>query len=522
MTFEKAMERVLSGHKNCKVTSVMDIKDNFVVAIEPNNWNQDEILMDPFFAVNKQTGKVSEWTPIMDPEGFKQALAHGIVYKEGDPIPEEKPDVLKHSEGMTVDELYHHGIKGQKWGIRRFQPYLPGSKVKGGKEVGKATKVKQRGSIVEHFKAKQAEHKKAAAVKKAQATRKANIDYEAAKKKAIESGTAEDLAKFKGKLTNEEYSKAFMRLQNEKKLADMVAANEKTVWDTIDKGANIVNRLSGYMGVVANAKTKYDAMNDALHKKENDDKKEKAEKEKNKFLTNIDSITELNEGVEKYNVTPQQYQAAMNILANKKMNRVRFGTKEGDQFKEDQDFEDQNKKAAREQAAKEQADRTRWDAEQNWKQYQKRQAKAAWESYKKDRDTPKDGTWRPYDDGDNSGSSSSKSTENHRGGGFRGERWGTRPSPAANQLLLTMKDSTPSSSSVNSGKRVISGFTSPGSKNYRVTSQLEFGGSKVTRATAQSSKPSSSVEATRRAVEATKRERDRQKEIDKKRKARLG
>ena len=50
----------------------------------------------------------------------------------------------------------------------------------------------------------------------------------------------------------------------------------------------------------------------------------------------------------------------------------------------------------------------------------------------------------------------------------------------------------------------------------------EFGGSKVTRATAQSSKPSSSLEATRRAVEATKRERERQKEIDKKRKSKMG
>jgi len=38
------------------------------------------------------------------------------------------------------DELYHHGIKGQKWGIRRFQPYSKGQKK--GKEVGKAAKGK--------------------------------------------------------------------------------------------------------------------------------------------------------------------------------------------------------------------------------------------------------------------------------------------------------------------------------------------------------------------------------------------
>ena len=36
------------------------------------------------------------------------------------------------------DELQHHGIKGMKWGVRRFQPYQKGKTVKGGKEVGKA------------------------------------------------------------------------------------------------------------------------------------------------------------------------------------------------------------------------------------------------------------------------------------------------------------------------------------------------------------------------------------------------
>ena len=36
------------------------------------------------------------------------------------------------------NELQHHGIKGMKWGVRRFQPYQKGKTVKGGKEVGKA------------------------------------------------------------------------------------------------------------------------------------------------------------------------------------------------------------------------------------------------------------------------------------------------------------------------------------------------------------------------------------------------
>lgn len=33
-------------------------------------------------------------------------------------------------------ELYHHGVKGQKWGVRRYQPYGAGDHVKGGKFVG--------------------------------------------------------------------------------------------------------------------------------------------------------------------------------------------------------------------------------------------------------------------------------------------------------------------------------------------------------------------------------------------------
>lgn len=42
------------------------------------------------------------------------------------------------------NELYHHGVKGMHWGVRRFQPYRKGDKVKGGKEIGKAAKVEQR------------------------------------------------------------------------------------------------------------------------------------------------------------------------------------------------------------------------------------------------------------------------------------------------------------------------------------------------------------------------------------------
>lgn len=385
--------------------------------------------------------------------------------------------------GLAEDELFfeHHGIKGMKWGIRRFQPYRQGMKVAGGKVVGAAKKVKQRfKDIGDARQQKKAAKAKAKSVKKAQATRKANANFEAEKKKAIESGSIEDLAKFKGKLTNEEYSKAFLRLQNEKKLSDMVAANQKTVWDTIDKGMSIVQKVGGYANTIATAKenfTKLDkAFNGERDKDAEDAKKAIKEAEKNRALTQVTNITELDRVQKEHNLNADDYAKGLRLIS----------TKEAGKKVNEQAFTNEDKA----------------------------------------KNTPVDGTYRSKDNVKKNASydnSDPKDFEKPK------KAYEKTPSSIRDKAAYKNPDGEsdrpkPTSEAVESGKRVISGFKSGTDKPVSYNSQqtLSFGESTVKRLSAKPSEPSKIVTDTRKTVADTQAESARQKEVDKKRKKAFG
>lgn len=379
--------------------------------------------------------------------------------------------------GLAEDELFfeHHGIKGMKWGVRRFQPYRQGMKVAGGKVIGAAKKVKQRfKDIGDARQKKKAAKVRAKAAKKAQATRKANADYEAEKKKAIESGSIEDLAKFKGKLTNEEYSKAFLRLQNEKKMSDMVAANQKTVWDMIDKGMSIVQKVGGYANTVATAKENFTKLDKAFNGEKNEDAKTAKdtikEAEKNRALTQVNNIDDLNRVQKEHNLNADEYSKGLKIISTKEAGRKAY---------EDAFTTGEAKKAAK-------------DAEFRSDNKVKKNA-----SY--DNSDPKDFKAPPR-------TLSEKAAYKNPDGETGYTRQQTEKA------------------AVESGKRVISGFKSGTDKPVSYNSQqtLSFGESTVKRLSAKAPEPSKIVTDTRKTVADTQAESARQKEIDEKRKKALG
>lgn len=130
---------------------------------------------------------------------------------------------------MYENYLAHYGILGMRWGVRRYQNKDGSLTAEGRKRAG----IKSNSPRHKPTSAKKLAKQRAANLEKARQARVAKKEHEEAKKTALAKGSAKDVLKYKGELTNKELQDAFNRINTEQLLSSIAAKETKGFWDKV-------------------------------------------------------------------------------------------------------------------------------------------------------------------------------------------------------------------------------------------------------------------------------------------------
>lgn len=201
---------------------------------------------------------------------------------------------------MYQDELYHHGILGQKWGVRRFQN-KDGTRTAAGKK-------RYSGPFASIKKAK-ANRKRNKALKKARKTREKNRaekqDLEANKKEWAKN--PKSLSEHFDEFSNEEITEALTRLDLQKKVANLRQ-------DQIMRGKKYIDMIGDVSKDVINVATMFktiDATVKALSGEDSKGKNGKSQESKEKTkLEKLKEDTEMLKAKTDYKKAEDDYNSA--------------------------------------------------------------------------------------------------------------------------------------------------------------------------------------------------------------------
>lgn len=77
LTWQSAQTKILNQYPDSKILAVMPLKNGYLFSIQPKSYKNNEYALDAYFRVD-YSGKISEYSPVMDPAEFKKAMANRI------------------------------------------------------------------------------------------------------------------------------------------------------------------------------------------------------------------------------------------------------------------------------------------------------------------------------------------------------------------------------------------------------------------------------------------------------------